>query len=532
MSATLEVLEKRWRGACRLIFGSEPCGLEECREWLSGLTEPISHHSSSLSGKEVISAPTDYCAGAKWLSFDEVDFNKKFEPLSINEIKDIDSLLSAISDRLYYSGNVVFGNSSHVEMSSNLNDSHYIYGVGRNGNSKYLAYCTVGRLDEDCFGCNGFGESQFCVKCSRTHRSKRCFETWMVLNCSDCYYSSGLENCSECMFSFDLQSRRHCIGNLELGIDKYRGIKERLKHEMAEKLAKEKRLPTLVDIVAAGKAAKPKAAGKLQSEHEAYEKDKIESAFLLTTKLVFGHALDGGIDSYAKWLNRHTHPILEGKSAASGKALYMPSAQNYPYLPKDRLLSKAEALEHGRNAAIRAADAEELTLSNAHEKIGQLAFFNIEFVEGKNRNNIECAVCFESSDNYRNSLTFYTKKSGFNFWPRDSEHLFGTDSPFTSQFSINIYSCTNQVRCFEIDCCGYCSDSYFLHNCENMKDSMFCFNVKNRKNEIGNASLPQDKYKSVKAALLGQIVGELEKKKDLKWDIYNVACRGKNKERE
>ncbi len=146
MSETLNVLERRWRGACKLIFGREACGLEECKAWLTELTEPISYHSSSVSGKEVISAPTDYCGSAKWLSFDEVEFSKRFAPLSINEIKDIDTLLSAISERMQYSGNVVFGNSSNIERSSNLNDSHYIYGVGRNGNSKYLAYVTGCRL--------------------------------------------------------------------------------------------------------------------------------------------------------------------------------------------------------------------------------------------------------------------------------------------------------------------------------------------------------------------------------------------------
>ncbi len=526
MGETLDVLEKRWRGACRLLLGSEPCGLEECREWLRSLTEPISHHKSSISGKEVISAPTDYCQGAKWLSLDEVDFNKKFAPLSINEIKDIDSLLFAISERAYYSGNVAFGQSSHIEMSSNLNDSHYIYGVGRNGNSKYLAYCTIGRLDEDCFGCSGIGESQFCIKCSRTHRSRRCFETWMVLNCSDCYYSSGLENCSECMFSFALQNRRHCIGNLELEIGKYKAIKERLKAEISEKLAREKRLPTLVGIVSAGKAAKPKTAGIATAESEENGRSRVESAFLLTTKLLLGKPLEGGIDSYSKWLDRHSHPVLQRKSAASGKPLFIPSAVNYPCLPKDRLLSKAEALEHGKNAAIALKDADALTLENAPQLLSPVAFFNTEFLEGKNRNNIECAVCFESSDNLRNSMTFYTKKSGHNFWPRDSDHIFGADSPFTSQFSINIYSCTNQVRCFEIDCCGFCSDSYFLHNCENLKESMFCFNIKNRKNCIGNAELPADSYRKVKDALVGQMHDELSRKKDLRYDIYNVACAG------
>ena len=526
MSETLDVLEKRWEITSKLLFGHETRTLVECEPWLSEFIEPISFHKSSISGKEVISAPTDYCSGASWLSLEEVDFNRKYGPVGINDVKDIDSLVSAISERIRYSGNVVFGNSGHIERSSNLNDSHYVYGVGRMGNSKYVAHCTVGRLDEDCFGCNGIGESQFCVKGSRTHRCKRCFETWMCLNSQDCHYSSALENCSECMFSFDLLNRRHCIGNLELPLDKYKQIKEKLKEEMAQMLTKDCRLPTLVGILAGAKTAKPEIKLGKQPAEEIYDKARIESSFLQTTKLLFGKPLEGGVDAYSKWLVRHTHPIIEGKSAASGHALVMPSAQNYPRLPKDRLLTKAEGLEFGAKNSISASDAESLSLSNAGGKISPIAFFNIEFVEGKNRNNAECAVCFESSDDYRTSMTFYSKKCGYNYWPRDSESLFGTDSPFTSQFSINIYSCTNQVRCFEIDCCGFCSDSYFLHNCENMRESMFCFGVKNRKNCIGNAELPPEAYKKIKETLAGQMHDELSKKKDLHYDIYNIGCMG------
>lgn len=528
MGATLEILEKRWAGVSRLLFGRETCGLEECSQWLADRIEPISFHKSALSGREVISAPTDYCGKGKWLSFEEADFSKEFGPVSINDCKDIDSLVSAISERLQYSGNIVFGNSSHIEKSSNLNDSHYIYGVGRHGDSKYVAYCTIGRLNEDVFGCNGIGESRFCVKGGRTHRCSRCFETWLCLNCTDCYYSAALENCAECFFSFDLQNARYCIGNLALAPEKYRSIKEKLKSEMAEKLAKEKRLPSLVQIVAKAGKSKPSVQGKAGGE-EKTDKAAVEAAFLKTSALIFGKPLEGGVDSYAKWLSRHTHPTLGRKSSASGNALFIPSILSYSLLPQDRLLSKAEALEHGMKAKISPEDAGSLSLANAHEKIGAIAFFNVEFVEGKNRNNSECAVCFESSDNYRNSMTFYTKKSAYNFWPRDSEHLFGTDSPFTSQFSMNIYSCTNQVRCFEIDCCGYCSDSYFCHNGENLRDCMFCFNAKNRKNSIGNAELPAEDYRKIKSLLISQMHDELSRTHDLKWDIYNVACAGRKK---
>jgi len=64
-----------------------------------------------------------------------------------------------------------------------------------------------------------------------------------------------------------------------------------------------------------------------------------------------------------------------------------------------------------------------------------------------------------------------------------------------------------------------------MHNCENVQDSMFCFNTKNLKNAIGNAQLAQEKYLGVRNALLAQMHAELEKKKELKLDIYNVGAR-------
>ncbi len=524
MSETLDVLERRWKGACKSIFGQEACGLIECSKWLADFIEPISQNKSSLSGKEVISAPTGYCKGAKWLSFDEVDFNKKFEPLNVNEIKDIDSLVEGISERIYYSGNVVFGKSGYIEKSSNLNDSFYIYGVGRNGNSKYLAYCTIGRMNENCFGCNGIGESTYCIKCSRCFKNLRCFEAWMSQNSSDCYYSSGLESCSECLFSFNMQNKKRCIGNLELGLEKYKKIKGKLLAEMAQKLSKEKKLLSLTEIVKKSRLEKPETGTHDSGRKEMLDKSIIESSFLKTTSIVFGKPLDGGIDTYSKWLTRHTRPTVNCFSAASKKELYRPSAVNYERLPKDRLLSQPEAYGLGRREKLEENDINGLSLENAHEKIGNLAFFNIEWDEGKNRNNIECVMVADATNGYRNSLMIHVKNSGYNFWPRDSDHIFGCDSPFSSQFSIKCHSCTNQIRSFEIDCCGYCSDSYFCHNCENMNNSMFCFNVKNRRNSIGNAELSPPDYQRVKKLLLGQMHDELSSKKDLKYDIYNVAC--------
>jgi len=75
----------------------------------------------------------------------------------------------------------------------------------------------------------------------------------------------------------------------------------------------------------------------------------------------------------------------------------------------------------------------------------------------------------------------------------------------------------------EVDSCDNCTDLYYGHNCENVHDSMFCFNVKNLRNAIGNAPLPQNQYLKIKQMLKQQLIDELEEKKDLKWDIYNLS---------
>jgi hypothetical protein len=59
-----------------------------------------------------------------------------------------------------------------------------------------------------------------------------------------------------------------------------------------------------------------------------------------------------------------------------------------------------------------------------------------------------------------------------------------------------------------------------------MQDVFFCFNVKNQRCSIGNSPLEPEKYRAVKKSLLEQLSAELERKKDLKLDIYNIGCYG------
>ena len=525
LKTTVDALDRNFRSTCKGVFGADIGGMEEYAQWLSQGNEPMTHTASQVSGMEMYSSPPYYAPGGKWMAFEEVDFNKRYAPLSINDMKDIDSLVSAVQERFFYAGNIYFGNSGFIELSSNINDSFYVYKTCGNGNSKYLAYSTIGRRVTSVYGSNGVEESSHCIKCTRAFKSSRCFEVWMSQNCTDCLYSSGLTGCTNSIFCFNVNNRKNSIGNLELPPEKYKAIREKLVAELTGGLRKNKSAPTLLQIALKCKPQRFSLQGKAAATPAPCSKGGVEKAFLQTSQILFGKPLEGGIDLYAKWLTKQVRAPQPRVSAADGSQLYISPYANYQNLPKDRLLSASQAALHGASAKIEAQDAETMTLANAHEKLGALAYFNIEMMEGKNLNLCECQIVSDSSNCYRASLLRASKNCGYCFWMDGCADSFGCYGPFDTFSAIHTHYCNTQSRTFEIDCCGHCYDSYFLHNCENMRESMFCFGVKNRKNCIGNAELDAATYAVVKKALCEQMWQELSAKKSLAWDIYNVGTK-------
>ncbi|MCX6778085.1 MAG: hypothetical protein NT157_04335 [Candidatus Micrarchaeota archaeon] len=526
-SETLAVLDKRWRTACKVVFKEDVGPLSDYYKWLDELIDKNRHEKSCISGKDVTIAIKEYHKDAKFIGFGEVDFNKEYPPLSINEIKDIDSLISAIRDRVCYCGNIIIGNCGHVEKSANISDSFFVYDSAQYGDSKYLFKCTVGRICEDCFGTHGPGESQFCIRCTQTYRDRRCFEAWMCQNCSDCYYSFNLDNCAECLFCFNLRSKRHCIGNLQLEPKKYEQLKAKLLAEMAGKLRREKKLPSLIDIVAKARLEKPEIPPQPDWRDNESGKEEVEREFTKTAKLVLGTELSG-IDGYKKWLLSHTHTMIELKSAASGKKiLHLPYTIAIPALPKDRLLTIEEAIWWGEHAKMPPEEVEKLTLENAHDKLGRIAYFAAEFCEGDNKNITDCAIMIDNSYCYLTSAMVYSKYCACGMWPRSSEHCFGFDTLWDCSFCINCYHSVKLTRCFEVDSCRSCSGCYYCHNCENLTDCMFCFNTKNLRYAIGNVEVGREAYMRIKKLVLGEIGKKLEKNRSLEFDIYNIGARAK-----
>src|SRR3989344_4837588 len=115
MSAPPEI-EKAFQTTFKLIFGECNLKLDDLADYLYRWHYPVIKRKSAVSGKDVLVSSDFYREDAKFISNEEIDFGKKSEPLGINEVKDLDSIIEAIRERdlVYYSGNKNFGNSSNL----------------------------------------------------------------------------------------------------------------------------------------------------------------------------------------------------------------------------------------------------------------------------------------------------------------------------------------------------------------------------------------------------------------------------------
>ena len=408
-------------------------------------------------------------------------------------------------------------------------DSHYIVGSESAWTSQYIAYSTH-VIGECVFGCH-CASTNFLIRCNTIH-SERCFEVSKSDLCSGCYYSHGLSSCHDCMFSFNLRGKRNCIGNLQLPKEKYLLLRQKLVGEIREKLRKDKRLPRHIDLFGPQQpdhSAMKKVYAAMPKKPPA-KKDRtvVENAFTETASLVFGVPYKG-LDKYAAWLRRNTRGFEEGKSCASGNALLVPDYADFQRFPRNRLLSVEEADFIGERLALGEKEAESLTFASAGKALSRIAYFSPEWKSGNNANNIDCPIEFNCSDCYRSIINLFSKRCAFGWWPRESEHMFGFNRARFSAFCINCFDSERLQRCFEVSEGRNCSGCYYCHNVENVQDSMFCFNVKNKRYAIANVELPKEQYLEIKKKVLAQLNGELSKTNSIALSIFNLPDAVKKK---
>lgn len=511
-------LDHGFRTTCKIVLGKEIGGLGEWGGWLSEYSKQPIVRKSALSGKPVYLESRHYPKNGRFLHFNEVDFNRRFEPLSINEIKDIDSIAGALGERIAYTGSVILGNSKEVEESTNITDSFYIYKSNSIWKCKHLAHSSYSKECSFLFGTHDTVGSEYMIRttCAGGVRgNKRCFESHMISGSSDIHYSVYLDGCSDCMFSFYQKGRRNLIGNTALPKEKYLVLKKALLEQMVSELEAKHKTMCFLDLF---------ECSKEESADDAFAKfdtGEINVSFNETTKILLGKEL-GDVDEYGGWLTGGLdfYDLKFVKSAVSGKPV--PSAKEYYGFTRGMRHVTLEELEEASRKGVSIDDKDDLYafMDKVRNQIGYCQIFNQNCDKVDN-----LLLCVKSHNSRKCAMPVFSKNIAYCFWPRESENAFGSSVIFNSSFVVRGIRSSNIARAFEVESCSNSSDLYFSHNVENGRDCMFCFNSKNIFRAIGNAEYSPQDYQKIKRSLLEQVSGDLMKTRSLKWNIYGIGDR-------
>lgn len=518
-------LQQAFDATAKILFGQEIGKLEDFAPYLSEMISPYQIQKSVVSGKEVIMSSRHYPKNSRFVSQDEIS-QLKFSPLNINEIKDVDSLFEAVSERVVYCGNKKFGRNSDVAQVDNCVDCNCVSHAHNVFNVKYGAYLSYLRESEHVFGVWGFPGSNFSIRVAEGVSSTRCFESYYCTNISETYYVFNCTGCTSCMFSFNLRSSRHKIGNLQLDKDRYNSLKKKLVSEMGGELAAKKKLFSLVDLAFFGRKE-----SEIADETIAYDgavPQKVEQGFQSTTSLILGKKRQS-IKKYGEWLPRYgvgVRKIIGALGSPTYKIDWMPLVAR---IPADRLVTRGEGVKSSEKG-IELADAESPSLKQMAEKASKVAYFSVEFVDGQNENCIDTPSIFTGSNTYKVWDVTNGKNSAYSGGVVWSEHIYGGGlRMLRSQFCICCNDSTSLKGCFEVDSSYSTRDSYLCHNVENIDNGILCFNSKALRYAVGNVEVGKDEFMRIKKMLLDYINKELDAKNSCSLSIFAIPAGKKPK---
>ncbi len=518
-------LQEAFDTTAKVIFGRELGRLDDFAPYLKEIMSPYQMQKSAISGKEVMLSSDFYPEGAAFVSQDEVG-KLKFEPLTINEIKDIDSLFESVHGRAIYCGNKLFGRNNDVQEVDNCVDCTNVRHATNVFSVKHGAYLSYLRESEHVFGVWGFPNSQFSIRVGEGVRSSRCFESYYCTDISQTYYVFNCIGCQDCMFSFNLRSGRHRIGNLQLSKEHYRQLKAKLVDEMADELSRKKKLFSVVDLAFYGRDKKD-----MPEEKIAYcspVPHKVEEAWSSASRIIFGKE-HKGVRNFAGWLSRYSVKVKKIKGALGSPTYKVEQLPIIGRLPGDRLVTLEEGVELAKKP-ISLKEGSRPSLQELLPKIAKIAYFSVEFVDGQNENCVDTPSIFTGSNNYKVWDVTNGKCSAYTGGVVHSEHIFGSGwRMLRCQFCVCCNDSTSIKGCFEVDSSYSTRDSYLCHNVENCENCILCFNAKSLRYAVGNTEVGKGEFLRMKKMLLDYINGELGLKKSVDFGVFSLPKVVKNR---
>jgi hypothetical protein len=113
---------------------------------------------------------------------------------------------------------------------------------------------------------------------------------------------------------------------------------------------------------------------------------------------------------------------------------------------------------------------------------------------------------YGSENVYRSQDVHGSKNILFSDGVWDSEYLVAAQRSNTSTFSARVEDCNSCSNSFEVSWSNKVVNSFFVHDCADMYETMFCSHVTNKKFCIANMQFNEDEYRKLKDIVLRWIL--------------------------
>jgi len=519
-------VNKAWKQSSRILLGDEIGDLNEYAQWLShfheGKIKANSMLSSGTSPKEVVLAFDHYTSKTKYISMDELTKGKwKPEPLGINELKDVDSIVEGLREKWAYVGNVVTGVSNNVAYSTNVSNSMNIYKSRHIYDSKYVAYSERTNLAKYLFGVVWGGAdisfTTFGYACGT--KLRRAFNIIFTETDSDVYFTAGVYNSQEVMFSFGQWGKQYVIGNHKLPKEKYLKIKEKLLEDIRTDLEKNKGIPHILDLIEDKKLAVDIPELEYADLNREYGdedsiRNNVKKGFKKIPNILLGREMD--YDKIKSTVDRHIPKINKTISMITGNKIDVPA----PLVPVKHRVAEYELLK-SVSSRLKAENPEELNWKNIGEELNKYFVFGSDNRVGNLINVVDSVQRIDSQNIIGSTAAVWSKYIYDSWWPAQCEYVAGSSIIFYSKFVMNGYASENITRGFGVDSSNNVSDGYYVHNCHGCQEVMFSAHLHGKQFVIGNNELPKEKYLDIKKKLIEQLADKVEKGNAP--DIFDLA---------
>jgi hypothetical protein len=249
--------------------------------------------------------------------------------------------------------------------------------------------------------------------------------------------------------------------------------------------------------------------------------DQLNKAWKSTTAVLFGTGI-GELSEYEPYL----------KGAAIGKTVESSFSGRKLWVVSDQYDQQAKFFDYGIEQTELARPNQQPLYINEIKDIDSIRdALKERFIYSGNKtlgnsSNIEHSDAIVDSNCILNSSTIvHSEYVAYSYLMRDNKYTFGSTSSGASSHIVRCFYNGYLNRCFECSACTSSSDCYFDYNLGDCTDCLFSFNLRAKRQVVGNVQLARDEYAALKSKLVGEMAAELAKKKQLGYciiDVFNV----------